>query len=312
VEKTLAEYLAHAPVFVRRLDGEIVYWTQGAQELYGFSPDEAVGRRSHELLKTKFPEPLEALNRNLLEVGEWRGRLGHTGKDGTELWTESLWRFREPQMVVEQNLDISPRIRLERQRDVLTQELDHRVKNTLAVVQGLARLTFNQADMADVRRFEERLLALSQAHNLLRQESWDHAQLKDVIRDVSRGLNVDAQIGVQGADVRLRPSAAVAYALAFHELCTNALKHGALRSSQGRVEITWSLEGEGEGEQRIHLIWRELAETTITPPVREGFGFRLIRRAVASELGTPVDLRFEEGGLVCEFGGPVQKHPQLP
>jgi PAS domain S-box-containing protein len=310
VERTLADYLSHAPVFVRRLDGEIVYWTHGAEELYGYTSSEAVGHRSHELLKTRFPESLDALDRAMVRAGEWRGRLAHTAKSGREVWTESVWRLREPQMVVEQNTDISERVVLEQQRELLTQELDHRVKNTLAVVQGLARLTFSRCDAEDVRRFEERLLALSEAHNLLRQEHWHHAQLVDIIRDVSGGLNVQSQITLDGPDVRLGPSAAVSYALAFHELCTNALKHGALTGCEGRVEITWRLAG--PGDERIHLTWRERNGPNVIPPVREGFGSRLIRRAVASELGAPVDIRFEEAGLVCVFDGPVQKQPSLP
>lgn len=312
MEKTLAEYLSHAPVFLRRKSGEIVYWTAGAQELYGFSPAEALGRLSHDLLQTEFPEPLDAIEAKLAETGEWRGRLRHVAKDGRKLWTESLWRQRDraADVVVEQNVDVTERVRLERHRDTLARELDHRVKNTLAVVQGLARMSFGRADAANLRQFDERLLALSEAHNLLHRKQWDHASLRELIGDVTRGLGVADRLSVQGPDVNLKPSAAVSYALAFHELGTNALKYGSLSVPEGRVSIAWSFEGAGE-QQHIHLIWRETGGPRPTQPTREGFGSRLIRRAVASELGTPVEMRFEEQGLVCEFDGPVQKKPEF-
>lgn len=310
VERTLAEYLAHAPIFVRRLDGEIVYWTSGAEELYGFSPSEAVGRRSHDLLKTQFPEPLEAIEQDLRDQGRWEGRLGHTARDGREIWTESLWRCREPTMIVEQNTDITQRVILERHRDLLSLELDHRVKNMFAVVQGLAHMTFNGAERAAVARFDGRLVALSRTHDLLRRHHWETANLKDLIDAVTGPLDVEGRISKDGPDVSIGPTAVVAYGLAFHELCTNALKYGALRGPGGRVDIRWSVE-DGP-EQRIHLTWRERGGPKVTPPQREGFGARLIRSAVAGELGTPVDLRFEEDGLVCEFDGPVEKAPDLP
>jgi two-component sensor histidine kinase len=276
--------------------------------------DDGRGRCSHDLLKTVFPEPLGVIGQKLRTDGQWRGRLQHTGRDGQEIWTESDWRVRgaeasEDCVVVESNTDITARVVAERRRETLALELDHRVKNTLAVVQGLARLTFGAADAADVRRFEERLIALSQAHNLLLREHWDHAQLKDIISVVTSSLGVAERVHVDGPDAALHPNAAVSYSLAFHELCTNAVKHGSLRAPQGRVEVIWNFRG-AENEH-IHLFWREIGGEPVNPPEREGFGSRLIQRTVARELGTPVQLRFEPTGLVCEFDGPVQKQPAL-
>jgi two-component system, chemotaxis family, CheB/CheR fusion protein len=301
VESALAEYISHAPVFVRRMDGEIIYWTRGAEELYGFSAKEAFGLISHELLQTKFPIGLSAIETRLIAQGQWRGRLRHVARGGREIWTESVWRLRDNEVVVEQSTDITERMELERHRELLTQELDHRVKNTLSVVQGLARLSFGSSETENLRRFEDRLTALSKAHDILTTGHWERGRLKDIILDVSRAIGVHDRIRLNGPDAELRPRATVAYALAFHELCTNALKHGALRSPDGRIDITWDI-----GEQdRLHLVWRETGGPPVEPPEREGFGTRLIRSAVASELGTPVDLRYERGGLICEFGGPL-------
>src|SRR5579875_1931430 len=214
VERALADYLTHAPVFVRTVPGEIVYWTSGAQELYGFNASEARGKKSHELLETVFPEPLSAIERSLWDQGEWSGRLRHTARDGRSVWTESNWRLRrgdrpEDAMVVEMNTDVTARVELERQRDVLARELDHRVKNTLAVVQGLARLSFGAAETPHVRVFEGRLIALSEAHNLLLRENWDHANLRAVIANVIKPLGMEERVRLEGPDVELKPSAAV-------------------------------------------------------------------------------------------------------
>src|SRR5947209_324368 len=123
VESALAEYVSHAPVFVRRMDGEIVYWTLGAEELYGFSAKEAFGRLSHELLQTTFPIKLSTIEARLIAQGEWRGRLRHVAKDGRPIWTESVWRLRDNGIVIEQSTDITERMELERHRELLTQEL---------------------------------------------------------------------------------------------------------------------------------------------------------------------------------------------
>ncbi len=123
METTLAEYLSHAPVFVRKLNGEIVYWTTGAHELYGFTTEEAVGRLSHDLLQTVFPEELAIIDARLHADKQWRGRLGHTTKEGNKIWTESLWRLRGGDMVVEQNTDITDRVGLERQRELANSNL---------------------------------------------------------------------------------------------------------------------------------------------------------------------------------------------
>ena len=91
--------------------------------------------------------------------------------------------------------------------------------------------------------------------------------------------------------------------MALHELCTNAIKHGALRVPEGRIDIRWSI----ADQSRIHLIWKESGGPRATPSQAVGFGSRLIRDAISTELGTPVEMRFDAGGFVCEFDGPLQK-----
>lgn len=309
METTLAEYLSHASVFVRKVNGEIVYWTVGAQELYGFSADEAVGRVSHELLQTVFPEEVAIIESRLQTDKQWRGRLSHTSRDGRKIWTESLWRLRRTDLVVEQNTDISDRIELERQREVATLELNHRINNMLTVVQAVAHTSFGTSNPEGLRDFDRRLKALSEANRVLTQGHWERPLLRKIILEVAQAMEVEDRVVLDGPDAELRPSAAFAYTLAFHELFTNALKHGSLSSPIGNVEVTWSIFG--DEPERIHVIWREVGGPAVTLPERQGFGSRLISTLVSAELGTPVGMRFEPTGLVCEFDGPLQKKPDL-
>ncbi len=309
VELILADYTLYAPVFLRKLDGAILYWTRGAEELYGFTPAEAQGRVSHELLRTVFPTALSEIDAILVSRHEWEGRLRHTKRDGREIWTESLWRLKEGDVVLERNTDVTARMQLERERDRLLVELEHRIRNTLAVVQSVASMTFRATVPELTDQFDERIQALADAVRVLARGDWDRAPLRDVILEIARGLGFQDRIALDGPDVELRPSAVHAYTLAFHELATNAIRHGALSRPQGRVEVTWSVWS--ELEERIHLVWREHGGPVVMPPQQQGFGSRLLQIIVASELGTPVEMRYEPGGFVCEFDGPLQKKPRM-
>jgi PAS domain S-box-containing protein len=172
VERTLADYVLYAPVFLRKLDGEILYWTSGAEELYGFTPPQALRRVSHELLQTVFPTALADIDSRLVSRREWEGRLRHTRHDGREIWTESLWRLKEGDLVVEQNTDITDRIHLERERENLLKELEHRVRNTLAVVQAMASMTFRATVPELTSQFERRVQALAQPMRSSCARSW--------------------------------------------------------------------------------------------------------------------------------------------
>lgn len=303
MEIAFAEYLAHAPVFVRSLDGEILYWTSGAKELYGYDWAQAVGQSSHQLLRTVFPTTLEEINRELIAKRIWRGLLKHTRSDGARLWTESEWRLRNGEehgtyLVVESNTDVT-------HRENLTRELDHRLKNTLSIIQGLVKLTLKGGGRNRIELFEQRLSALANAHSILLQHHWHAAGLKEVLERALMPFGVGARVTISGEDFQLQPSAVIAFSLAFHELATNAVKHGALSVPKGRLEIRWH--HDGQDVSRLHLIWRELGGPKPDGDAEGGGGMRLLTHVVSTELGTPVDLRFEPAGLVCEFDGPIQK-----
>ena len=178
---------------------------------------------------------------------------------------------------------------------LLINELNHRVKNTLATVQAIAFQTLKgDISLEEARsRFEARLLALSRAHNLLTERNWDGAPLDRIVADSTEHLGQD-RVEAEGEPIWLAPRAALALALAFHELGTNAAKYGALCGQQGRVGISWRVEGDV-----LRLEWKETGGPRVSEPAGRGFGSRLIERGLGSDLGGEARLHFEPDGLRC-------------
>lgn len=185
----------------------------------------------------------------------------------------------------------------ERHLRLMVDELNHRVKNTLAIVQGLARQSFRGGGVsADVRSsFEGRLAALAAAHDLLTRKNWEGAGLRELVVAVA-AAHCGERVAIDGPPVQLPPKLAVTLALAIHELCTNAVKYGALSSPGGRVTVTWSRDGD-----RLSLRWEESGGPRVEEPRRRGFGTRMIERALASETDGEARLEFRPKGLVCKI-----------
>lgn len=204
--------------------------------------------------------------------------------------------------------ELNERRAAENHRQLLINELNHRVKNTLATVQSIVAQTMRKSPLAaDVRAaLDARLIALSEVHDLLTQESWDGTTLRDVVQLALRPYRFVGQerFRLSGADVSLSPKTALAFAMALHELITNAIKHGALSSTAGRVEIEWSTSANGEGE-RLRAQWSERDGPPVSPPAHRGFGSRMIETALGAELGGTVRLAFRPTGLVCEIDAPL-------
>jgi PAS domain S-box-containing protein len=195
--------------------------------------------------------------------------------------------------------DIHERKVAEEHQRLLINELNHRVKNTLASVQAIAFQTLRgEIPLAEARaRFEARLMALSAAHNLLTEENWVGASLDRVVKDSTEHLaGGSARFDVAGEPLRLTPRAALALAMALHELGTNAAKYGALSVEGGRVSIAWRIE-----DDRLRLEWRESGGPAVEPPASRGFGSRLIERGLEADLGGRAALIFDPAGLVCEI-----------
>lgn len=194
--------------------------------------------------------------------------------------------------------DVTERHRHEEHLQLLVNELNHRVKNTLAIVQSIATLTLKDVDPAVRAAFEERLLTLSAAHSLLTDESWDGAHLAAVARASLRAER--DRIRFEGDDLRLRPKSAVALSMALHELGTNALKYGALSVEHGTVAVRWSTSG-----GRFRLRWEERGGPTVVPPARRGFGSRMIEHGLAAELRGEARIDWRPEGVVCTIDAPL-------
>jgi two-component sensor histidine kinase len=209
-------------------------------------------------------------------------------------------------------------LRYENHLRLVAAELNHRVKNTLSIVQSLAHQSWKDPQSMESARaaFEGRLMALSAAHNMLTRENWDEVSIEDV---ASAALGPHAACGtrivIDGPDVVLGPKACVTLAMTFHELATNAVKYGALSAPGGRIGVAWSCEA-----GRLRLTWRERDGPACRPPDREGFGTRMLQRALASELGGTASLSFDPEGLSFAFEAlaptdgiilPVTKVPDL-
>ncbi|HXE17298.1 MAG TPA: HWE histidine kinase domain-containing protein [Stellaceae bacterium] len=205
-------------------------------------------------------------------------------------------------------IDITDRKRAEQQRTLLINELNHRVKNTLATVQSLAAQSMRGRGGVDARqRFEARLSALAQAHDLLTVEGWRGAALGDVVaRALSPFRTGDSRIDVRGITVLLSPKQALAMSMALHELGTNALKYGALSNDSGRVRVAWQASDESDGETRIELVWDESGGPPVGAQPRKGFGSRLLERNLARELGGPTTIEFRPAGVICQISFPIE------
>jgi two-component sensor histidine kinase len=213
------------------------------------------------------------------------------------------------------NIDITEARRASEHRELLLDELNHRVKNTLAVVQSIAMHT--QRSVESQERFSEvfagRLQALARAHDLLTAEKWDGTWLADVVRTALSpycGGRAEApQVSVEGPGVRLAPMVAVSLSMAFHELATNAAKYGALSNDSGRLQVAWR--SEGSSPPVILLEWIERDGPVVVAPRRRGFGSRLIERNVPIELGGRACLEFAPAGVHCRLWLPLSPKVSL-
>ena len=199
--------------------------------------------------------------------------------------------------------DISARTKLEEHQRLLINELNHRVKNTLAIVQGIAQQSFKGRGVPEPARraFEGRLGALAAAHNILTGQNWESASIREIIEtSVAPHRSRPERFVVEGPELDLPPKTAVSLALAIHELATNASKYGALREAAGQVEIRWRAE-----DGRLNLVWRESGGPPVAPPPARGFGTRMIERGLASELGGEVRIDFRRDGVVCVLDAPL-------
>ncbi|WP_031549475.1 chemotaxis protein CheB [Parvularcula oceani] len=201
--------------------------------------------------------------------------------------------------------DISDRKEAEQRLRLLVGELNHRVKNTLAVVDAVARQTFEGfEDHERFRTFEGRLSALAGAHALLSQSNWLATTLQDVAYSSALACGVPRdRMEISGPPIQLLPTQGVTFAMALHELCTNAFKYGALKNKVGTVDLHWTV---GDGPDPIlEVVWREQDGPRVEAPSEEGFGTMMLREALATQLNGQVSLDYRPEGLLCRIVAPL-------
>jgi PAS domain S-box-containing protein len=419
--------LSYEPMLVWQLNGPIEFWNTGAERLYGFAPEEAIGHSSHALLQTKFPVEFDELITQLQNERYWSGELRHICKDGREVIVESRLQLLDDGTVIEVNRDttdrkqieddrrqteqqlnflaaivqssddaiasknldgiitswnkgaervfgytaeeaigqpitiVIPQDRQDEERTILTRirrgeriehfetirqrkqgnliwvsltispvknaegkivgasktarditeqkrtgdqiatlarEAEHRSKNLLAIVQAMVNLS--QADaVADLKKaIEGRIQALANVHSLFVASRWIGAELSTIAQQELAPYSAtgEKRVRTDGPQVLLAPDIAQAVAVTLHELATNAVKYGALSTTNGHIDLKWSHEANG----RLNLRWIETGGPTVLPPTRRGFGGRIIEQMIAQLKGdTRFDWRAE--GLVCEI-----------
>jgi PAS domain S-box-containing protein len=259
-------------------------------------------------------ERMKEIGRKAWERGErfFEAEFRYRRPDGGEPWfllraEMKLNALGFPDRVLGVLLDVSERKRAEERQQLLVNELNHRVKNTLATVQSITSQTLrNAATNADVQgAIESRLIALSRAHDVLTRENWEGASLSEVVAQALEpyGDRAEDRLHLSGPHVRLTPHTALALAMAVQELATNAVKYGALSTPAGAVAITWTVDPGAPA--MLHLRWEESGGPPVEPPARRGFGSRLIERSLAHELEGAVRIAFAPTGVVCTVDAPL-------
>ncbi len=288
------------------LDMVVTSWNSGAEKVYGYQADEMIGRSVTVLIP---PDRIE-------EERQIIGRI----KSGDRVEPHDTIRRHKSGRDVEVSLSVSPiydsngrivgasknardisaRKEAERIQATLIAELNHRVKNVLATVTAIARQTFARATDIDsaTKTFEARLRSMARAHDLLTRGSWEGASLNSIVREALSPYPAD-RIDILGPDTAVTPKLVVALSLILHELSTNAAKYGALSTEAGRIHISWSVED--MHPPKLFLNWIEVGGPVVVPPVRKGFGSRLIEGLLPGELGGSVDVTYEPEGLQCHI-----------
>jgi two-component sensor histidine kinase len=255
----------------------------------------ALVRALEEAMRSRRPARLEAVSG---VVGRWVEADIHPTTDGG-----LSVAFR----------DIHGRRLAEERQRLLVAELTHRIKNTLALVLAIAEQTRRTVASPDAFQavFRDRLAALARAHDALRRDGETGTTLEAVAREALAphgGAAGAARVAVVGPEVRLSSGAAVALGMAFHELATNAAKHGALSVPGGRVRLCWgAAKTDGDGAHWHEVLWEESGGPPVAEaPARRGFGTRLLERGLAAQIGGAVSLDFASSGLRCRIRIPAE------
>jgi PAS domain S-box-containing protein len=322
-EQRLAATYEHAAIGIVEVDarGTFLRVNEAICGITGMSKDELVGwslsGRTHPDHRM---EDEQLFRRQVAgELGMYSIEKRFVRKDGRVIWIavrsssvrDSDNNFLYGVRVVQ---DITEHKAAEERQKILIDELNHRVKNTLATVQSLAAQTAHGApsQKAFQQAFEGRLIALGKAHDQLTLRHWENADLRSILAAITApyGTHSQDQIMLVGEGVTLPPRAALTLAMAFHELATNAAKYGALSVPSGKVEIRWDATlGRLGTPSRLQIGWHEQGGPPVHAPARRGFGTKFIESSISFELGGTAQMSFDRLGVRCIVDMPVEAEP---
>ncbi|HWA69516.1 MAG TPA: HWE histidine kinase domain-containing protein [Rhizomicrobium sp.] len=315
-----AETTRMAMVFLdaKQPGNPIIFANDSFLSLTGYSRKEVLGQNFNFLMAHGADAEAMARIKAEFETGSDRGaEILYRRKNGSEFWA---CLFVRP--VRDENGDVvqyfASYVDLTKHKEELTQsrmlidELNHRVKNTLATVQSIVwqALRMNSDPSVIRASIESRLIALSRSHDLLTRENWKSAGLHDLVQNALEPFGVAGgradRIVIKGENIRFPPQAALALSIAFNELATNAMKYGSLSNEKGSILIEWKIENTPEGAQLI-LHWQENDGPPVTPPSRKGFGSGVIERGLAHELQGSAHIDYRRDGLFCTMNIPAPR-----
>jgi PAS domain S-box-containing protein len=297
-------------------EGRFTETNESFGDLCGYDEDELRSMNSLELTHPDDRAAMRTLLDSMLDGSrsDFVIEKRYLRKDGSVIWVQNSVSLTHdkagrPLHLVKLIQNITERKVAEKRQRLLIDEINHRVKNTLATVQSFASQSLRNATSLSEGRgaFEARLLALSKSHDVLTRQHWEGADLIDVVNGAIapyRGRSEQHRFAIAGDSLRLRPKAVLALSLAFHELATNAMKYGALSSESGRVAIDWHVNPQS---QRFELRWQEHGGPAVKPPVRRGFGSRLVERGLAQDITGEVQLAFSRAGVICSIDAPLHE-----
>jgi PAS domain S-box-containing protein len=293
-------------IISKDLNGVIATWNKGAERLFGYLEQEAIGKPITMLI----PEQHRDEETRILERIHRGERIDHfetmrRRKDGSLVSisltvspiTDGLGRIVGASKIAR---DITEQKRREEQINLLAREADHRTKNLLALAQATVHLTNGETAAELKSAIEGRLRALANAHTLLAQSRWAGADLRNLaLEELSPYCAEDlagSRARIEGPSLMLEQQPAQAIALALHELTTNAVKYGALSIPSGRIAVSWRL----QSGNRLFVRWVETGGPAVTPPTRKGFGTRVMTR-ICEQLNGELKFDWRADGLICDI-----------
>ena len=294
---------APAMLWITGVDLKTTFLSRGWYDYTGQAPDEALG---FGWLPMIHPDDRAETRRRYVEAAGRREPFNLDYRlrraDGQYRWVIDAGRPRVDASgtfagFVGSVIDVHERKEAEERQALLMREVDHRAKNALAVVQSVIRLTRADNPQDFVAIIEGRIGAIAHAHTLLAESSWTSASLRRLLERELAAYGLE-RIELSGEDVVLHPEAAQPFALALHELATNAAKYGALSQPAGRLQLSWR---QDEAARGLRLTWREAGGPAVQPPTRLSFGSTLIGLAVRDQVGGTVEKTWHPQGLVCEL-----------